>query len=442
MTELIIPYQNHNNKAVFDYMLNCSNQLNNVNGATSLESEEAKSDNHAYLVFINGSVYLLVMLSSKNNDSNSYKHQTDIWAKLYDVDTGVSDYAIAYSFNIKKFYSVLSFSSDYKNRSEITFYATESFDKIFYLISDTIAVDLAVKTQDSAIVDHIKESYLRFATVREYKFTTDSQDATLLVEPVDKNSFLLPYANHKDCLDFAIADKNIISELSIVDDQLYFDCKKLSKNNEVMFHSHVLLRKDKFNYFGEFFINTLPISTGVWQLLVMLQSIKAWQKLQISIKHNFAILNLRSDVEIYSLFSSPNTNNYNNIINTNSKTYLAGELYASEIFLLNKLFSNPKTSYFDFSNQTFTGNSYIFNDSKDTFKSVDFTVKHENELPLKISFTELKHYIGGDLSQKNFILRVYFDGINVILERWNSEDTLLEYRILFNHTMSKKHLNI
>ena len=118
-------------------------------------------------------------------------------------------------------------------------------------------------------------------------------------------------------------------------------------------------------------------------------------------------------------------------------------------FLLNKLFPNSKGSYFDFSAQKFVGTSYIFSgdlsnikEKDNNVKEVDLTEKIDSELPLNLSFTELKHYIGGDLSQKDFVLRVYTNGTEVMLEKWNNQETVMETCVVFNHNMSKQYLGL
>ena len=79
------------------------------------------------------------------------------------------------------------------------------------------------------------------------------------------------------------------------------------------------------------------------------------------------------------------------------------------MFRLNKLYSNAnRTCYFDFSNQTFTGNNYVFSDDKLEPKTVELETKVTNvTIPLRMTFTELKHYIGSDLSQKNFVMKMF-----------------------------------
>lgn len=251
--QLDIPYQNHVNKQILDYMLLCNNQLNNVNCSTDMASDEAKKDNHVFLTINEGKIYVSVFLSKKDLINSCYTPLTDVWAELQDIQIVADNNSInnyIYTFDIKKFYSVLSFSSDYKNRRNISLFFTPLQDKIYYKISDNILVDLAVLVSDNKILQHIRNSYDWF--IEQTVLCDIDSNLCLEVDPVDKNSFLLPYANHKDCLNFAIADSNNCSMIYQDSENAYIECvhnvddETLGKNCD--FISTVLLRNDRFKF--------------------------------------------------------------------------------------------------------------------------------------------------------------------------------------------------
>lgn len=434
-----LPYQNHINKKIMDYFQTCCNQQNNVNFAEYLDDVEAKEDNYIYFCIIENKFYLFVSLSSKK-DEDKYLPLIEIWSDLNDVTFTIEDNKdnldsiLIYKFNIKKFYSVLSFSSDYKSRDNVTLCLEQDYQQIYYKISDTISVDIAEKV-NNRLRDRIIDSFKK----KEYNKT--SLVDVMSVKNVDKNSFLLPYFNHKDCLNFTVASFNDNrSVLQRYNNELYL-CNVLTKDNKVNYLSLALLRKDKFNSFN-IDTNYVDVSPGLWQLLVILQGNKQWNNLNVYITHADLCF---GDNIIYHGFDKKAVykEGYLNI-NFNSFNFV-GELFADEIFLLNKLFPNSKSGYFDFSSQKFIGDSYLFCDDKkdQTVKTVDLKNNEiKGKLPLTISFTELKHYIGGDLSQKEFILDIYTDGISVMLIKLDKDRKNIENIVIFNQVMSKQYLGL
>lgn len=439
-----IPYQNHVNKRIFDYILSCCNQQNNVNFAKNLTDLEAKENNYVYLCIFKTKIYFFLSISNKNNVDNTYNSLFDIIAELKDVNFfDTADNIKIYKFDIKKLYSTLSFSSDYKDRDNITLIFSDDLDMLCYKISETIFVDIAHIVTNSELNSRICNKFLE-------DICTKKTDVCISkIGNVDKNSFLLPYFNHKDCLNFTVAFTDNLSVIHKFQSNLYITNTYYDKeDNKLKYQSTTLLREDKFrdlyNVVKE--NGCLKVSPGFWQLLVMLQNNKQWRTLDVFDDYIDLNFDDNKDCVIKHFFSS----SINNIDCFNSYSFnleefkLVGKMCATEIFLLNKLFSNSKNSYFDFSLQKFIGDNYVFSDNSDNKSKsiVDLNYNCDSELPLCISFTELKHYIGGDLSQKNFMLYVYTDGINVMLEKYNNEETLLENRIIFNHDMSKSYLNL
>lgn len=441
MLVLSIPYQNSINKKIFDYISTYNQQQNNVNFAdnASIDCVEANEDNHIYLIIAGSCVYLFIALSKKDNDNN-YLSLVEVWAELKDVvieGSNLLDNEKIYSFDIKKFYSTLSFSSNYKDRDKVTLESVNN--NLSYSVSKTIKVKVATVVSNS-MYNKIKLSLIKF----KQKLTEPLVDV-FSVTNVDKNSFLLPYFNHKDCLNFAVASNEENKALFCFKDNNYYIINnKINSKGNLEYQSTTLLRKDKFNCFN-IIDNIVNISSGVWQVLVILQGNKQWKTLNVYKSH--ASLNFSDNCVIYHIFDKDAKYEYaSTIVNNYFDLHdfeLVGKVYANEIFLLNKLFPNSKSSYFDFSIQKFIGDSYVFKEKKEKeVQSIDLTTKYENNLPLCISFTELKHYIGGDLSQKDFILKVYTDGINVMFERWNNREDVMENRVIFNHNMSKQYLGI
>lgn len=444
MIVLNIPYQNHMNKKIFDYISTCCSQQNNVNYAESIEDIEAKEDNHIYFCILNKKSICLFTSMSKKHEDNTFTPLIDIWVEIqdtfFDSLSDDCDNDLIFKFDIKKLFSTLSFSSNYKDRNIMQLCLSDDYSKIFYKISDTINVDLTLPVNErlkTRILNSFSYYDLKVKTV-----PTDVMDVT----NVDKNSFLLPYFNHKDCLNFAVSSSENRTMLHSIDGNNYVT-NILFNNDKVDYQSTTLLRKDKFKCFN-INENVVAVSPGLWQLLVILQGSKVWNKLMVDARHADVYF---GNYKIYHFFDGDAVYNYNNNINFDylKGFMLVGKLHANEIFLLNKLFPNSKGSYFDFSAQKFVGTSYIFSgdlsnikEKDNNVKEVDLTEKIDSELPLNLSFTELKHYIGGDLSQKDFVLRVYTNGTEVMLEKWNNQETVMETCVVFNHNMSKQYLGL
>lgn len=424
MFKLSIPYKAHNNKYVWDYLLNYSIQLNNINLADNLDEPEAEINNIIFMLIDKHSVNLLVSLSNQV-DKDKYQSFCNAWSTLHDCEfeSDIDEIKI-FSFDIKKYNNVLSFTEEYQNRDKINVYINEN--KLYYCISDTNAVDVSPIIITSNLKDKILSSYNKYKNVNE-------SNIQLTVNSVDKNSFLLPFMGYRDFLNFTTYSANNKSSIINIGENNYF-LNLLEDSEKVLFYSKCLLRNDKFILEN----NNFNISSGLWQILVILQHYKIWQNLYVY--KNSAKITFNNDESCYvnHIFESELDSNI--ILEPDLQNYkLVGEIHSNELYRLNKLFSNAnRTCFFDFSNQTFTGNNYVFNDDKLEKKTVDLSNKIKSELPLQISMTELKHFIGSDLSQKNFNLRIYTDGIRVMFERWNNDFTAMECRIIFDHSMSKR----
>lgn len=435
-----IPYQKHSNKKLFDYILTCCNQLNNVNFAQDVSDTEAKEKNQIYFCIDKQSVYLFVCLSYKNN--NNFFPLVEIWTELNDVTVNkdVSDFKI-YKFNVQKFHSLLSFASNYKERDHIILNIKDDLSTLYYLIADTaIEVDVAKAIDDNTeLAKNIRNSWFlcKNNTIDNIEYNDIS------ITNVDKNSFLLPYFNHKNCLCFTVASTDNYTCLSCFDDNYYIQNILIDKDT-LSYASSTLLRKDRFTVHQD----CLPItflSPGLWQILTILQCSKVWKNFNFSKSKQTGALVFDEDFIVYHHFNNVKEVCFDTLIDMNNFE-IVGKLSSNEIFILNKLFTNSKNSYFDFSRQKFIGIDYIFsddnNDDNTKQQEIDLLYKCESTLPLKITFTELKYYVGSDLSQKDFILVFKTDGVYVIIERWDITQSTLENVVLFNHTMSKKYLNI
>lgn len=444
MIKIEIPYRSHSNKPLWDYITNICGQINNINLADNLNSPEADFDNVVYFLFSGNTVYALVSLSQKISD-NLYKSYCDVWVKLLDLNFDFGNKISIYSFDIKKYNSVTAITEDYKSRDKIRFMLDENTSKLYYTVLEDDNTDLSPVIITQELYEKIYSSFTSYQLQKvsnKFKRKNEGTTACLRVSSVDKNSFLLPYMAYKDFLNFATYSSNNTSYIIKDENNNLSFINTLIDSEDLLFYSDTKLRQDKFELIG----SSKIVPSSLWQILVTLQHYKQWQKLEYYVDNKTADL----------IFDSKNTENS---IATHVMTYygdsfeiqnidlqnfkLVGKIHSNELFKLNKLFSNAnRTCYFDFSTQTFTGNNYVFNDEKLDIKTVGLTNKINAELPLKITFTEIKHYVGSDLSQKNFMLKLYTDGIRVMLERWVDDETNMECRVLFNHTMSKKNQNL
>lgn len=433
MIKLSIPYKSHNNKYVWDYMTQVCLQINNINLANHLEDIEASYDNIIYLIIdnVNDALYLFVSLSNSSLYTDGvgtvYNSYCDIWAPLINSSIQMKDDKVhIVSFDIKKYNSVLSFSEDYQSRSNIKLYLDENTDKIYYKVSNNDFILLSPLNTDNT-KKHILDSYRNYQTNK----TKDEDSVLLNIHSVDKNSFLLPFMSYKDFLNFASYSKYNRSSLYVDDEGDNYFVNSLTIDNDLKFFSKTLLRKDKF----EIKVNkSIQVSPSIWQVLTILQHFKFWDYVNV---YN-GLLNLQiEDICISHIFGKVNLDD--TVIEPDyTKFKLVGKIHSNELFKINKLYSNAsRTCYFDFSTQSFVGNNYIFNSNKLENRITYLENPVEAELPLKITFTEIKHYIGSDLSQKNFNLCIYTDGIRVMLERWDNNFDSLGCRVVFNHTMSR-----
>lgn len=452
-----IPYKSHNNKYMWDYLTQLCTQLNNINLAETLDSPEASIDNVMYVLLDSetASLSMAVFLSNRKRgaeiENDIYSSYCDVWAEMKGVEfisnafnsltsSGIS----VFSFDIKKYNSVLSFAEDYKDRDKIKFYIDFLSNKLYYCVTENNYVDLSPIAVSNKTKKVIVESYKRAKTVlkgSEY----------MTVTGVDKNSFLMPFMAYKDFLNFATYTTDNQSAIiqSDVSDTNYF-VNTLIIDDDLKFYSKSVLRKDKFDIKCN--CKKLIVPTSLWQVLIILQHFKSWQSLHCylttdSQQEHIAnlVFNSEEPESATAVHILKGVNDKRNLYDLDTFDYeLVGKQHSNELFRLNKLYSNAnRTCYFDFSNQTFTGNNYVFSDDKLEPKTVELETKVTNvTIPLRMTFTELKHYIGSDLSQKNFVMRIYTDGIRVMLVRSHGDTGKIECVVVFNHALSKKNQNL
>lgn len=468
--QINLPYQTHINKQKLDYILKFCNQSNNVNYAVSLTEDKAKAENQIYFVLYKTKIYLFCSLSRKqflNDDSNNNETETiytpllNTWVELEDFTfsddnvTASTDEFKVYLLNLKQLYSAISFSSDYAKRDIIQICVTE--DELSFLLAPNLSTTLAVRDKqivsDKNFISELK-NFITFTS----SMTKQQKDSNcyIKVKNPNKNSFLLPYFNHKNCLSFSVALSTNYAFLCKNGDDYNIITIKLDDSNkeEVLYYSLATLRKDKFDIQWQFSNNIIPISTGLWQLLVILQELKSWQELECY---------SNGDCGVFingSLFAYHRCINYDideQVVNSivtilqsftkkkNNFTFV-GTLEAEEIFLLNKLFPNSKCCYFDFSEQQFVGDTNIFQNKINKNNVIDFRTKLDDiTIPLQITLTELKHYVGNDLSQKRFKLNIYTDGLNVRIVKIDDKNTANNaptVEVVFNHYLSRKFLHV
>lgn len=457
-----LPYQNTTNKLIFDYFNTCSQQLSNVNFATEQDSKEAKDSNKIYVVITESDeIYLFCSLSCKNKQTNKYQPIDNIWAKLEGTQTEdkETDKMLVYLFDLKKFFSVMSFATNYKDRDLIELKASAETKGLTYSISKTISVNIAsqISPESHMYASIVKQFNLDMVCGLDESKEPDAYTDVMQIRNVDKNSFLLPYFNHKECLNFAVNSTNCNAYIYGANDGYNYFVTENWRDHEqdfgitisvLQYRAQNLLRKDRFSIFN-IENNKIDVSTGLWLMLVVLQGSKIWSKANVYINH--AEVQFK-DITVYHFFDRKARYSYNTQnLNFLSEFKYVGRLKADEVFVLNKLFSNSKNSYFDFSRQKFIGYGYQFAESKvdqtdeqeDKNKAkteIDFACQTDSELPLQISFMELKHYIGTDLSQKTFLLDFFTDGIDVVIIKLNGETDVTESMIFFNHNMSKSYL--
>lgn len=441
-TEVIIPYKSHNNKYIWDYAMKLCEQINNINLSKNLSDSLASFSNMLYILIDgkNNTVNFYIGLSYRLLDG-SFKSFIDSWATFQDTTINnisdlpfTSDEYRIFSFDIKKYNQILAFSKEYQNRDSIEFFIDG--ENLYYMMKNNM-VNLSPIVVGDDLFNQIISSYFRYKSLdkrEEYNLIVD-------VDTVDKNSLLLPYMSYKDFLNFVVYSENNIS--CLFDGHIYNTL--FNKDDKIMFSSDISLRQDKFHIH-----KNDVISSGFWQILSILQNFKLWYKLSLykqNDEYNIAYLDFNNSEDttyVTHILSLGRKSEINDNFFDKSKFELVGNLHSNELFKINKLYSNAnRTCHFDFSNQEFVGNNYIFNEDK---LKTEITKLEEpindTTIPLKISFTELKHYIGSDLSQKGFILKIFTDGVNIMLERYNDNTNELENRIIFNHNLSKKNQNL
>lgn len=451
MIQLTMPYKSHSNKSIWDFATQLCNQNNNVGLSSNLSELESlvNTDNFIYLVFdykteVSYNLYLYIALSQMSNINNDFYVYNDVWLPLCDVTLNVTDNLPIYqdcyifSLDIKKYNSILSFTKTYQNRNNISLYldrvTSADIRNVLYKVSDDEYVNLSPSSDN---LNNKSKNHIETSLHYSYRNNTNkTMLPQLTIEGVDKNSFLLPFMAYRDFLNFAVYSTDTISYITKKDNKLSF-INQLRIDEKLKFYLKLYLRQDKF------IANTdnFKVATGLWQLIVLLQGYKSWCKLDYYSNYT-ASLYLNPDCCVTFIFYDNNKNivtEYNDNMEPDIDTYrLVGKLHSDELFKINKLYSNAsRVCYFDFSTQTFVGNNYIFNNDKSKIETIHLENKVNAELPLKMTLTELKHFLGADLSQKNFMLYVYTDGIRVMLERYNTTKNSLDCRIIFDHNMSK-----
>lgn len=439
-------YKNCFNKLIWDYISQLSAQLNNINLAKSLDAPEADVDNVMFIVLDSkdASVNTLVSLAHLVGE-DAYEPYCDAWSTMSEstmseaLPSSAKPYV--FSFDIKKYNSVMSFSAEYQSRDTISFFVDVNAGKLYYEVSVNNYVDLSPIAVSRETRDYIMESYEKYRLWRETpreipEGSSGPLDKLVTVESVDKNSFLMPFMAYKDFMNFATYSKFNRSAIVTEEDGVTYFYNSLIKGDEVRYFSKNILRKDKF-----FVTRTnVGVPPALWQVLVILQHFKTWDNLHL---YNncvadlvfsrekpiaSAVAHLFSHAPLHDVVKEPDLSGY----------AFVGHIHSNELFRLNKLYSNAnRTCFFDFSTQTITGNNYVFNDEKLENKTIELSEPIDAALPLRITFTELKHYLGSDLSQKNFYAHLFTDGVHVMLERWSGDDSRMECRVIFNHDMSR-----
>lgn len=443
MIKIQIPYKSHSNKLMWDYNTQFCGQLNNINFANKLTDPEAEFDNVIFVVVDchDSTLHTAIGLSQQNDEGN-FEVCCSAWATMAGVffsgiesESGVH----VFSFDIKKYNSVLSFAEEYQSRDTIKLFMDTENNKLFYKVSDNNFVDVSPIYVGKELKNKIINQYDKYK-----RLNIQNMNHRLRVDSVDKNSFLLPFMSYRDFVNFSSYSTRSEAYLLSSEDRNWFVNKLVDKNGRLNFYMETALRDDKF------FIDAsedTKVPSSLWQILVLLQHFKAWKQLHLYEQDGDFVVcidfDLTTDQAIVTHLVDIRTHVDKLEKPCLDKFELVGRQHSNDLFRINKLYSNAnRTCYFDFSTQTFTGNNYVFNDNKLEPKTIELSTPVDAKLPLKITYTEIKHYIGSDLSQKNFVLHIYTDGINVILERWNNEDTVMDCRILFNHEMSKKNQNL
>lgn len=462
MNVMQIPYTSSINKCAFDYFTQVSAQLNNVNLSRNLDAMNASFDNLMFLIIdYNFNVYLYLGLSNMDTETKELKSYCDIIYELQNPEiiqvvncnyrNNSNEFkSTVYSLDIKKYNSVVAFTEDYQSRNKIRMYFDDK--KLYYYISENNYVELSPFVVTDETEDKILKVLYKYVNqVVKDKYYMDNH-LVLRVDSVDRNSFLLPYMAYKDFLNFAVySDRSRSFILTDAEDDGhdYFVNTLYDENGKLVFYSETDLRNDKFEFYsdGAKCKSNVEVSNGLWQLLTILQHFKNWIELKYSYDST-ARLDIGKGGYIYHFLAGKvnyNFNTENSFISYDDlvKYELVSRQHSNDLYKINKLFSNASRScYFNFADQTFTGNNYVFNSDKLELKTIDLDNPIETKLPLKITLTEIKHYIGSDLSQKNFNLYIYTDGINVMLERWDNDNKELTNRVIFNHTMSRKNQNL
>lgn len=302
----------------------------------------------------------MVSLSRQcKEDMINYENMCDVWISFSDVKFEVqSDYTKTYfSFDIKKYNSMLSFTEDYQSRDYIRFY-TENSNKAYYKVSNNNFIDISPIVINSDLKEKIDTSYIKYL---ESFNSNNAKEELLTVESVDKNSFLLPFMSYRDFVNFATYSENNASGLLDYEGKTYF-VDSLYKDNKCLFYMMSQLRMDKFTVSK----SDVILPPGLWQVLTIIQHYKSWQDLRVFYNNElYVLLTFTAQNSItYAVhtFNSYIKNEKRLFIPDLSKFELVGQLHSNELFRLNKLYSNAnRTCYFDFSTQTFTGNNYVFN---------------------------------------------------------------------------------
>lgn len=443
-----IPYKSSDieNKSIFDIFTTINKQVNNVNIASDVDDILITQPSHVFLIFYKRDVYIYSQLSSLDNKQHKFHKLVSFLSKLKGVSSVYGDLDFrCYTFDIDQFNSMLSFATDYRDRDIVKFLITDT--EIKFNVSGTeITVGLLLPA-NSKLRSYIQDDFLKTCNCN-----TDINDSPdFYVNNIGKSLNLLPFFNYKDCMNFTVANTDtgfVIYRQQ--DGKLYAENIGIFTGDEgkikLNYMAETYLRED--NFFLREDKDKLSLCPCIWQILNVISPLKNWLTFKVY-GDNFASIDLKqnsifcsfsrkdflSDDVIYSLDFEQKTSNY----------YLVGELHSNELYKINKLYNNAckNSSYFDFVYQEFLGCNYVFSKDKNEVVVTKFEKPIENtELPLRLSFVELKHYIGSDLSQKNYTLKIYTNGINVLLEKYNHKLGLIDNTVVFNHCNSKTYLNL
>ena len=465
---MLFPYESSENKHIFETYKVYNDQANNINLATDTEDTSYLNRNHEFLVLTESAAYLYSALSYKNEDG-SFSTLIDIFTQLKDIsiinkDKLSSTELYIFNFDIKKFIDTV-FLLDYANRKSIKTYINLDTGVVSLQINYIkYAATIATQIKDSVICNKIKSAYNKFIKDKnELKnfIHNESKDALLHIENKNKNSYLLPYFNYKAYLKDTVSDyknksyiqcynttventimnNSYICNYNLFDNVNITDKEQIKNTKAIKYFSATLLENNKFKIDKD--LLNLEVPTGFWQALTILQTVKYWLFADLYNIEDYSCLICRfNDFYTYFRFNNScilNKDSYDfldytkSCVEYNKGFDLVGILDSNELYTLNRLFTNYKLCYFDFSQQAFFG--YVSKKKKDvgqqpTYTKIELENVVNNVLPLKISFLELKRFIGKKLSNKYYRLYIYYNGKEVMIKKVDDKN-IIENVVIF-----------